>query len=284
MPSRLDTVTGRMSKLMLRRWTMLAERCEIDNCCAPLMRNPETNISKCVWHDAYELFPDEVEHEEEEYEREDEKLDAKASFSGEDLDEPEYELEPDVTTDESSEAKERNERREQRDSVSDKIGQLMLKGWTMLGESCPNSHCLGVPLVRDHDGVQMCVSCGQRSMDEDAYVKKYGALPTDIEMADPISQVAAKHSREPSPEPVTETISTPVASCSFEAPILAVCPPKPVYSSSAGAPEIAIGALNTKLVELSAMLAAATRHKDISHISSAISVCAKALRECQKLR
>ncbi|KAJ2130262.1 hypothetical protein GGH17_003842, partial [Coemansia sp. RSA 788] len=51
--------------LMLKRWPMLAEVCSEDGCSVPLMRDPVTNATKCVWHDARELFPDECFDEEE---------------------------------------------------------------------------------------------------------------------------------------------------------------------------------------------------------------------------
>ena len=39
-------------------------------------------------------------------------------------------------------------RRAQSDRASSEIGQLLLQGWAMLAEECPNSGCYGVPLVR----------------------------------------------------------------------------------------------------------------------------------------
>lgn len=39
-------------------------------------------------------------------------------------------------------------RRQQSDHASTEIGKRLLKGWSMLGEECPNTRCYGVPLVR----------------------------------------------------------------------------------------------------------------------------------------
>ena len=37
-----------------------------------------------------------------------------------------------------------------------KLGELMLKGWTMLSESCDTCNC---PLMRNPDGQKYCVNC-----------------------------------------------------------------------------------------------------------------------------
>ncbi|KAJ3490325.1 hypothetical protein NLI96_g1545 [Meripilus lineatus] len=54
-------------------------------------------------------------------------------------------------------------RREQSDHASTEIGKLLLKGWTMLADECPNSQCYGIPLVRppkgDKDPRKECVIC-----------------------------------------------------------------------------------------------------------------------------
>lgn len=44
------------------------------------------------------------------------------------------------------------------DATSKKMGENLLRGWTMLGENCPNG-CL-VPLMRSRDKSQLvCVAC-----------------------------------------------------------------------------------------------------------------------------
>jgi uncharacterized Zn finger protein (UPF0148 family) len=43
--------------------------------------------------------------------------------------------------------------------VSSKLGELMLSGWTLLAESCPNVACSGTPLVRASDKPMHCVAC-----------------------------------------------------------------------------------------------------------------------------
>lgn len=39
-------------------------------------------------------------------------------------------------------------RRQQSDLASSEIGKLLLKGWAMLADECPNPQCYGIPLVR----------------------------------------------------------------------------------------------------------------------------------------
>ena len=48
-----------------------------------------------------------------------------------------------------------------RESVSAKLGQMMLQGWAMLGTLCPLEDCAGTPLMRKQGdkGVMMCVAC-----------------------------------------------------------------------------------------------------------------------------
>jgi uncharacterized Zn finger protein (UPF0148 family) len=45
------------------------------------------------------------------------------------------------------------------DQVSNKLGEKMLSGWSMLSTVCPNDSCRGTPLVRQPDGPMMCVAC-----------------------------------------------------------------------------------------------------------------------------
>ncbi|KAG5458003.1 MAG: hypothetical protein BJ554DRAFT_1866 [Olpidium bornovanus] len=50
-------------------------------------------------------------------------------------------------------------RRQQANRVSAKLGQKMLQGFTLMGDSCPANSCLGVPLVRDRALKYQCVNC-----------------------------------------------------------------------------------------------------------------------------
>lgn len=49
--------------------------------------------------------------------------------------------------------------REQSDRASRLIGQRMLQGWALLGETCTNDSCIGIPLVRNRQREKFCVIC-----------------------------------------------------------------------------------------------------------------------------
>ncbi|KAK3834607.1 MAG: hypothetical protein JOS17DRAFT_737182 [Linnemannia elongata] len=55
----------------------------------------------------------------------------------------------------------RESQREQSERVSRLMGQRMLQGWTMLQDTCPNSSCNGVPLMRSREKKEICVACGK---------------------------------------------------------------------------------------------------------------------------
>ncbi|KAJ2663323.1 hypothetical protein IWW48_001425 [Coemansia sp. RSA 1200] len=303
--TRLDVITGRMSKLMLKRWSMLAEMCTIDGCSSPLMRDPATGDTKCVWHDGRELFPDEPTQEEEEEEEEEESnIVAVADKSGEAkdtadktdekmgahvVDRPEKEETTAPTSDDSLDLvfpeddegehtrMMRRERREQDDRAGQLIAKRMLQGWRMIDRPCPNKACRSVPLVQNKEKMQFCVVCEQRYMDEADYVQKYGsldqnklhaseeALPKAPETVAPPGKPELK-SKEKKKQKQRQTETNPGTT-----------------TSTTPATQEAIDALNAKITYLSARLAKTTRLKDIVCITKAIASCAKAIRQCQKL-
>ncbi|KAJ2573738.1 hypothetical protein GGH19_004355, partial [Coemansia sp. RSA 1807] len=254
MTSRLDAITQRMSKLMLKRWPMLAEVCSEDGCSVPLMRDPVTNATKCVWHDARELFPDECFDEEEDVEQPKHYDDSELVKEDEKLDTPKTA----IAEDELNELRRR--KREQSDVASERIGKRLLQGWAMIDRSCPNELCYNVPLVQDREKVQECVVCNQKYMDEDAYVAKYGApeQETKPEPQQPTKPVEKKQDVEATmpPAPVLNPVVTATSSA--------------VSSQLSPAISQAVNVLNTKIAELSVRLAAATDLDDIQRISKAI--------------
>ncbi|KAJ2167642.1 hypothetical protein GGH15_001985 [Coemansia sp. RSA 562] len=268
MTSRLDAITQRMSKLMLKRWSMLAEVCSEDGCSVPLMRDPVTNATKCVWHDARELFPDECFDEEEDVEQPKHYDDSELVKEDEKLDTPKTA----IAEDELNELRRR--KREQSDVASERIGKRLLKGWAMIDRSCPNESCYNVPLVQDREKVQECVVCNQKYMDEDAYVAKYGApeQETKPEPQQPTKPVEKKQDVEATmpPAPVLNPVVTATSSA--------------VSSQLSPAISQAVNVLNTKIAELSVRLAAATDLDDIQRISKAIGVCAKTITKCNKAK
>ncbi|KAJ2778719.1 hypothetical protein H4R18_004435 [Coemansia javaensis] len=264
MPSMLDTVTGRLSGLMLKRWTMLAEMCPVDGCSVPLMRSPETSEEKCVLHDAAELFPDEEpacapaapREPAPAVERADEKLDGAAK-----------EDRPAAEGGDEEAQRQRRRRREQGDLASERIGKRLLQGWAMIDRPCPADGCYNVPLVQDRDKVQECVICGQRYMDEEAYVAKYGS--TRAQEEPPVPAAEPDPAKKPGP-PARDPAPT-------GSPV-----PAGPRARTEGGVAVAIDALNSKIAALSARLAAATDLADIVRVGRAIAVCAKAIRACQK--
>ncbi|KAJ2549572.1 hypothetical protein EV175_004397 [Coemansia sp. RSA 1933] len=282
MASRLDVITGRLSRLMLKRWSMLADLCTADGCSAPLMRDPATGNTKCVWHDAKELFPDDLTQAElepidgitataEAVPKTDEKLSVETEKPTTASSSPDDE--------EQMIRRSRRERREQGDRASQLIAKRLLQGWKMIDHPCPNSECHSVPLVQDRDGVQFCVICQQRYMHEADYVKKYGSL-------DQI-QTAEATPREPQIPPVPAPGPAEAKkSTSVKQEETTVSKNQQSASSNgvtSPAVQEAIDALNAKIAELSSQLLVATRPKDIIRITKAISSCAKAVHKCQKL-
>ncbi|WVF72627.1 hypothetical protein IAT40_007445 [Kwoniella sp. CBS 6097] len=67
------------------------------------------------------------------------------------------------------------------DDAANSISSLLLRGYSLLGENCPNPSCRGIPLVGyprkadgSKDGRRMCVCCEGRWVDESAIVEGEG--------------------------------------------------------------------------------------------------------------
>ena len=56
------------------------------------------------------------------------------------------------------ELKEKKKEEENFEGVEKKLSDLLLRGWTMLADSCPLESCR-VPLMRSPDGQKYCVNC-----------------------------------------------------------------------------------------------------------------------------
>ncbi|KAJ2838868.1 hypothetical protein FBU31_000818 [Coemansia sp. 'formosensis'] len=294
--SKLDTITGRMSKLMLRRWPMLAEQCPEDGCNAPLMRDPESGSAKCVWHDARELFPDELTELEampmvsaHGRRMSDEKLSPKSdddatmvSATMASVNHGALQTEEPLA---SSLARQR--RREQSDLASQLIAKRLLQGWAMIDQACPNESCYSVPLVQDREKAQLCVICGQRYMDEAVYTKKLGALPPaatpsgDSHSAPPASKPPARQVVADLPTSIAAATASSEKTAA-RSPEVEARPAKRRHGSAAVG--VAVKALEDKIAQLSAQLSEATDCRDICSISKAISACARAIHECQTLK
>ena len=75
-----------------------------------------------------------------------------------------YEEEDDIDNDfiESFEETKKlyDEKNRNKSSVSAKLGEKMLSGWTLLADTCPQQSCEGTPLMKLGKGPMLCVSCG----------------------------------------------------------------------------------------------------------------------------
>ena len=67
-----------------------------------------------------------------------------------------------------------DERKKREDNASGRMGELLLKGWTMLGSSC--EECF-VPLMRNKQMDEICVVC-ERNYRKDLPKKVEAAAPT----------------------------------------------------------------------------------------------------------
>lgn len=72
------------------------------------------------------------------------------------------------------------------DEISDKLGDYMLKGWTMLDETCDCQ----VPLMRSKQGDKICVECKATKKEDVADPAAEGAVPLTVGH-DPIKESIA---------------------------------------------------------------------------------------------
>ena len=70
------------------------------------------------------------------------------------------------------------ERKKREDNASGRMGELLLKGWTMLGSSCEECY---VPLMRNKQMDEICVVC-ERNYRKDL-PKKPVAAAAPVELA-----------------------------------------------------------------------------------------------------
>ncbi|KAJ1675087.1 ADP-ribosylation factor protein 3 [Spiromyces aspiralis] len=184
--SLLDTVTSRMSQLMLKRWAMLAEQCEVEGCGAPLMRDPETKSKLCVIHDWKAISGEQLESGDN-----DGSEDADAGNKENIGSAPNHDRAPESRHPDGHEVPKSakldsinfSERRAQTERAADLISKKMLQGWTLIDRVCPNESCNMTPLVRDRDMVELCVVCGQQYMTEDNWRKRHPNVPPVAEQS-----------------------------------------------------------------------------------------------------
>ncbi|GJJ74832.1 UPF0148 protein [Entomortierella parvispora] len=113
----------------------------------------------------------------------------------------------------AEEIKERESKREQSERASRLIGQMMLQGWAMLQDPCPNPSCHGVPLLRNREKKEYCVVCENYfQREQDLEFGKYTIVNNDSKAA-----VSAEISVSTLPPPPT-TLPPPPQVASPPAP------------------------------------------------------------------
>lgn len=145
-----------------------------------------------------------------------------------------------------AETEETRRRRQQSDNASTEIGKRLLKGWTMLGEECPNSRCYGIPLVRPptkngvKDTRKECVAC------ETVYMNESDAEA--LQRLTPTSSSAEHASAHLTGGPGLSIIASAVAPISPEPLQLPTLDPTPQIQLAIGNPNRLPDARNSRLV------------------------------------
>jgi uncharacterized Zn finger protein (UPF0148 family) len=80
-------------------------------------------------------------------------------------------IEKDIPLKEEEEEKEDEKEDENYIGIEKKLGDLILRGWTMLADSCPLESCR-CPLMRSPDGQKYCVNCEMWQFDNKKRQKK----------------------------------------------------------------------------------------------------------------
>eukprot|EP00941_MAST-03F_sp_MAST-3F-sp1_P003216 g3216.t1 len=169
----------KISQLLLQGWKMLAEHCPVTNSC-PLMQNREgRNFSV-----ALDKFLDELENENscDPHTTDEDKLQNKTEESNDEKKSGKIEnsdLSVGVTYPVDKNKDSEDERRKQRQQWSKRLGQLMLQGWTMLGETCPVTH--KAPLMQNREGRKYSVVL-EKFLDEVACEENEKTEKTEVEV------------------------------------------------------------------------------------------------------
>ncbi|KAI7855716.1 hypothetical protein BDC45DRAFT_481069 [Circinella umbellata] len=164
-----------LSTFMLQGWVMTDQACTVPGCPVPIMRSKDGSIRFCVKHDTLPttsasgsaakkpsnttttatvttssrpVIPQQT-----------------ATTNTSSTPSPTL-VEKQSTPAENDEYAERERRREQSSKASQLIGQKLLQRWTLLNETCPNSNCYGIPLMRDSSKQIVCVVCDRTYNDD----------------------------------------------------------------------------------------------------------------------
>ncbi|KAM9983791.1 hypothetical protein ACTFIY_000512 [Dictyostelium cf. discoideum] len=88
------------------------------------------------------------------------------------------------------------------DEFSSKMGEFLLKGWSLLSDSCPNNECYGVPLMKDREKKFYCVSCKMSGLEIDDLIQK---LPLTTSTESPTTSPTATTSTNTTTTTTTTT-------------------------------------------------------------------------------
>mmetsp|Transcript_12113 Transcript_12113/g.19718 ORF Transcript_12113/g.19718 Transcript_12113/m.19718 type:complete len:457 (-) Transcript_12113:108-1478(-) len=157
----VNTISKNIGDRLMQGWTMLAEECPVTHRC-PLMQDPKT---KRKYSAALDRFIDE-------------------NNGGKDENKPLNQPETAETTPPVVPAKVRDTKIsinnvDSTDDISKRIGDLLLKGWTMLDEECPVTHAC--PLMQDPSTKRKFSAALNRFTDEPTPVVSNKAAAAKVE-------------------------------------------------------------------------------------------------------
>ncbi|KAM9960546.1 hypothetical protein ACTFIW_009688 [Dictyostelium discoideum] len=89
------------------------------------------------------------------------------------------------------------------DEFSSKMGEFLLKGWSLLSDSCPNNECYGVPLMKDREKKFYCVSCKMSGLEIDDLIQKL-PLTTSTQSPPTISPTSTTTTTNNKANPIIE--------------------------------------------------------------------------------
>jgi uncharacterized Zn finger protein (UPF0148 family) len=174
-------ILGRINRRLDDGWKMSNQSCPV--CKTIILGHPETKEFYCVKCE----MPAKIVADDEEYEIE---VIGSSNYNKEAVEEIDYE-EYNKELDNMVFSKKREEERKKSDALSKKMGDLLLQGWAMLEDTCPQ--CL-FPIMRSKKGELVCVGCGP--------VEKKQAQPKTPQK--PVVKAEEKKVEEPVQKPIAE--------------------------------------------------------------------------------
>ncbi|KAI9021958.1 hypothetical protein DFJ74DRAFT_643555 [Hyaloraphidium curvatum] len=197
--------------------------------------------------------------------------------------------------------------REQSDRAARLIGQRMLSGWALLGDTCTNPDCIGIPLIRNRQREKLCVICETLYPAESSQPAPQADVPAEqpplpVEAREPPAAAASSAALSPSKRRASsDGLAQPDAkrlrSDVQHATAGPVSPPAPGSMRQAAAPGATrealtnhLDVLNARLASLSLFIAEQplpmgdTSALDEScRLVDAISTCSRAIKELSDL-